>query len=221
MLPITCGETFSRASFAGQPESQLKFQSNLVQSPVEDLGNVGCGLKRDEEADWTNGIIVAKIGWGTDARRTVVAPNINTPSAPKGADPTEWVNQVQLDLNDPANAEALDKLEVFLKSLKKIRMTTTKFFCYYFPKKKLKRLEWRGSSGKDTAEVLRDDGESFCSKEQLDANVRFQLLRRRADETKPFVHLTMIPTRPDEIPNHLIHVLYSPTMSIFFWIFFF
>ncbi len=110
-----CGETFSRASFASQPESQLKFQSNLVQSPVEDLGNVGCGLKRDEEADWTNGIIVAKIGWGTDARGTVVAPNINTPSAPKGTDPTEWVNQVQLDLNDPANAEALDKLEVFLK----------------------------------------------------------------------------------------------------------
>ena len=71
-------------------------------------------MKRDEEADWTNGIIVVKSGWGTDARGSVIAPDINMPTgAPKGAaDATEWVNHVQLDLNDPANAETLDKLEV-------------------------------------------------------------------------------------------------------------
>jgi hypothetical protein len=69
----------------------------------------------------------------------------------------------------------------------------------------MKRLEWR--AGKTVGQVLKDDdADMFCSKEQLDSNVRFQLLRRRADETKPFGHLTMIPSRSDEIPNHLIHV---------------
>ena len=68
----------------------------------------------------------------------------------------------------------------------------------------MKRLEWR--AGKTVEAVKDDDGDSFCSKEELDSNVRFQLLRRRADETKPFHHLTMIPSRSDEIPNHLINV---------------
>ncbi len=77
----------------------------------------------------------------------------------------------------------------------------------------MNRLEWR--AGKTVGEVLReDDGDMFCSKEQFESNVRFQLLRRRADEIKPFGHLTMIPSRPDEIPNHIINVI-SKTSSPF------
>lgn len=69
----------------------------------------------------------------------------------------------------------------------------------------MKRLERR--AGKNDQEIVQNnDAEMFCSPEQFDANVRYQLLRRRADEMKPFAHLTMIPNRPDEIPNHLIHV---------------
>lgn len=72
----------------------------------------------------------------------------------------------------------------------------------------MKRLEWR--AGKSDREVVKnDDEQAFCSAEQFDSNVRFQLLRRRADETKPFAHLTMMPSRPDEIPNHLIHVRFK------------
>nr|CAH0107288.1 unnamed protein product [Daphnia galeata] len=175
----------ARTSFAGQPEKHLNFKSDLVEQPIEDLGSVGCGIKqpgRDEQL-WTNGLLAIKTGWGTDNQGNVMAPN-NLEHLPTiHCEPSEWINpKVQLDPNDPANAETLDKIE------------------------KMKRLEWR--AGKIVGQVLKDDeADMFCSKEQLDSNVRFQLLRRRADETKPFGHLTMIPSRSDEIPNHLIHMI--------------
>lgn len=63
-------------------------------------------------------------------------------------------------------------------------------------------MEWRAPQ-----EIQQDTGETFCSVEQLNSNIRFQLLRRRADEVKPFGHLTLVPSRADEIPNHLAQVL--------------
>ncbi|XP_057380224.1 coiled-coil and C2 domain-containing protein 2A-like [Daphnia carinata] len=180
----------ANASFAKQPERHLKFQSALVQQPMEELGTVGCGWKQpgreneqDEREKWTNGTLVVKIGWGTDNQGNIKAPiNMDDPpTAHAGA--SVWINtKTQLDPNDPANAETLEQME------------------------KMKRLEWR--AGKSDNEIAKnDDDQTFCSAEQFDSNVRFQLLRRRADETKPFAHLTMIPSRPDEIPHHLIHLL--------------
>ncbi|XP_032782110.2 coiled-coil and C2 domain-containing protein 2A isoform X1 [Daphnia magna] len=180
----------ANASFAKQPERHLKFQSALVEQPTDDFGTVGCGWKQpgqeneqNQQEKWTSGTLVVKIGWGTDSQGNIKAP-INTDVPPTAnAETSVWINtKTQLDPNDPANAETLDKIE------------------------KMKRLEWR--AGKSDREVVKnDDEQTFCSAEQFDSNVRFQLLRRRADETKPFAHLTMIPSRPDEIPNHLIHLL--------------
>lgn len=50
-----------------------------------------------------------------------------------------------------------------------------------------------------------NESDAICwmSEEQLDSNVRFQLLRQRADGVKPFSHLAMIPSRVAEIPMHL------------------
>lgn len=69
-------------------------------------------------------------------------------------------------------------------------------------------MEWRASNGNKSAgqEIQEETADTFCSVDQLDSNIRFQLLRRRADEIKPFGHLTMVPTRPEEIPNHLTQV---------------
>lgn len=102
-------------SFANQPESHLKFQSALVHPAVADLGTVGCGLKQQEdEIQWTNGVIVLKSGWGTDAQGNVIAPNhLHQPIISKQAQSSQWINHFQLDPNDPANAETLDKIEVW------------------------------------------------------------------------------------------------------------
>ncbi|KAI9557976.1 hypothetical protein GHT06_014729 [Daphnia sinensis] len=179
----------ANASFAKQPERRLRFQSALVQQPMEELGTVGCGWKRpgredeqDDKEKWTSGTLVVKIGWGTDNQGNIKAPIMDdAPTA--NAEASVWINtNTQLDPNDPANAETLDKIE------------------------KMKRLEWRAGKS-DIEAVKNDDEQTFCSAEQFESNVRFQLLRRRADETKPFAHLTMIPSRTDEIPNHLIHLL--------------
>ena len=72
----------------------------------------------------------------------------------------------------------------------------------------MKRLERKESDGGSTGAIrpIQQDPHTFCSAEEMDANRRFQLLRRRADEVKPFVHLTMVPSRPDEIPSHLTEV---------------
>lgn len=78
----------------------------------------------------------------------------------------------------------------------------------------MKRLERKGSNGKSVGERVPDEVDTFCSREQLDSNVRFELLRRRADEVKPFGHLTMVPSRPDEIPNHLAQVFHFQIRSI-------
>ena len=104
-----------RTSFAGQPEKHLNFKSDLVEQPIDDLGSVGCGIKqpgRDEQL-WTNGLLAIKTGWGTDNQGNVMAPN-NLEHLPTiHCEPSEWINpKVQLDPNDPANAETLDKIEV-------------------------------------------------------------------------------------------------------------
>lgn len=90
---------------------ELKFQSALVQPSIEDIGSVGCGNQQDEVV---NGRITVKTGWGTDAMGNVVAPDIGPQLAAPVKEAPEWISQMQLDLNDPANAEALDKIEVLL-----------------------------------------------------------------------------------------------------------
>jgi hypothetical protein len=108
---------YRRTSFAGQPEKHLKFKSGLVQQPIGDLGSVGCGIRqpgREEDGEiWTNGTLTIKTGWGTDNQGNVMAPN-NIDHLPTiNSEPSQWVNpKVQLDPNDPANAETLDKIEV-------------------------------------------------------------------------------------------------------------
>jgi hypothetical protein len=108
---------YRRTSFAGQPETPLKFKSGLVQQPIVDLASVGCGIKqpgREEDGEmWTNGTLTIKTGWGTDNQGNVMAPNIIDHLPTIISQPSEWVNpKVQLDPNDPANAETLDKIEV-------------------------------------------------------------------------------------------------------------
>lgn len=72
---------------------------------------------------------------------------------------------------------------------------------------KMKALDWRAQQdGSDKAMSDQDDETFFCSKEELEMNIRFKLLKQRANDKKPFSHLAMIPSRPAEIPQHLIKV---------------
>lgn len=98
----------------------MKFQSALVEQPMDDLGTVGCGWKQpgqeneqNQQEKWTSGTLVVKIGWGTDSQGNIKAP-INTDDPPTAnAETSVGINtKTQLDPNDPANAETLDKIEV-------------------------------------------------------------------------------------------------------------
>ena len=80
---------------------------------------------------------------------------------------------------------------------------------FLFLRQKMKGLDWRVqqdiSHGFNRSPGMEDQG-FFCSEEELESNIRFKLLKQRADEKKHFSHLAMIPSRSAEIPQHLIQV---------------
>ena len=104
----------------------------MTQPAVGDVGAVGSGvlIRRPTLADsnesdsalYTSGVLRIQCGWGTDSSGLISAPESPKSCAHRplhvsrfdiGADVDYWVNQVQLDPNDPANVEIFDKIEVW------------------------------------------------------------------------------------------------------------
>ena len=119
--------------FANQPEVTLKFTSNVIHPPDAELASVGSQLasaQSDGDAQPTNGSVVLKCGWGTDTQGNVQAP-ANLPlsvssSQTAAKESADWTGRVQLDPNDPFNAEALDHIEVQSPSI------SGRFFLFIF-----------------------------------------------------------------------------------------
>ena len=104
----------------------------MTQPAIGDVGAVGSGvlIRRPTLADsnesdsalYTSGVLRIQCGWGTDSSGLISAPELPKNCAHRplhvsrfdiGADVDYWVNQVQLDPNDPANVEIFDKIEVW------------------------------------------------------------------------------------------------------------
>jgi hypothetical protein len=183
LLPIPSSQCSFSANSLGS--DQLEFVSPLTMAADSNLGSVGSSADSNESI---RGVITFRIGWGTDVHGNIASPpNIvtaavqnNSQSNSNKLDCDLIAAKSQLDPNDPANADVFDLVQLN----KKLGAPMT-------------------TSNKQGLDAAMDDPSCWMSREELDANVRFQLLRQRADGVKPFSHLAMIPSRVAEIPMHL------------------
>ena len=176
LLPIPSSQCSFSAKSLGS--DQLDFVSPLTMASDSNLGSVGSG---GDSTESVRGVITVRIGWGTDIHGNILSPRniVTSQNGQFNKSDRDLAVPSQLDPNDPANADVFDLVQVH----KKGGTTTT-------------------SSNKQGLDESLDPS-CWMSREELNANVRFQLLRQRADGVKPFSHLALIPSRVAEIPMHL------------------
>ena len=157
----------------------------------------------------TLGKLYARIGWGKNADGKLLSPpedqwkgtgvNIRGSEPIKevfdslgNVDPEkleEWLLNHRIDPNDPRNAELLNSVSSVRKS-------------FAVPNK-------LGNEGKtDDQGYFRldqlDDQFSFCSEEELNNNVRFQIIQLRSAKAPDFRNYKMIPSYEKEIPKGIL-----------------
>lgn len=159
--------------------------------------------------DKTRGKLYARLGWGKRADGTLLAPPPEqwkgTGANIKGQEPIrdvfdrlgnvdpvkleEWLLNHRIDPNDPRNAELMSTV-----------VSTRKSFAV---PSSLSEPRSQMDQGYFRLDQM-DDQFSFCSEEQLNNNVRFQIIQLRSAKAPDFRNYRMIPSYDKEIPKGIL-----------------